>query len=696
MPAPADKPGDLGTPVARWDAELRAYERAAEAWHNQSKRAVERYGLRSGPHGAAREGEDAEPQLNILWSNIQTILPSLFSRTPVPVVARRHDDDDPVGRLAAQMLERAVITDMEEDDIESVFSRVVLDALLVGRGAPWVRYDADIRSTETPLTIDEAGLLIDPAGAPVRFADAVMRGDRHVVRRDEVAAERAPVDYVYWRDFYHKPAKSWEELQRDGWIARRVNMTRDQGIARFGAAFRDVPLSGKPDGTPQETDDRTAPAAELAEVFEIWDAAAREVLWLCRGYKEDLLDRRPDPLGLRQFFPCPRPAYGTLLNDSLIPVPDYLQYEGLAVELDDITERIAVLTRALKVRGVYDASMENLAALLSDSADDNKMYPVANIAALIGKGATTSLQGVVQFLPIDMIAAVLGGLYDARQRVKNEMYEISGIADIIRGQVDPREKLGQSRIKGQFATLRLDMRKREIERVAREVVALKAEIIAEQFDPATIRAVSGFDFMPEIAQRMKTPQGQAQAAMMFEAAHELIRNDKMRGFRIDIETDSTVAIDEQQAKESRIEFLGAVGPFLERAVQTAQQVPALAPLMGEMLLFVIRGFRAGRPLEAAFAQAIEQMKQAAVQPPQQPQQPQQPPQPDPAAAAAQIALQAKQRSAAIDLEAKRAAAQIKMAEDQGRLALKGKELGLKAQEIAMRHQAAQDRQGDGV
>lgn len=66
-----------------------------------------------------------------------------------------------------------------------------------------------------------------------------------------------------------------------------------------------------------------------------------------------------------------------------------------------------------------------------------------------------------------------------------------------------------------------------------------------------------------------------------------------------------------------MEFLTAAGSFLERALPVAQQVPELAPLMGEMLLYGVRAFKGGRPMEAAFDDAIAKL--TAPKPPAQPQ-----------------------------------------------------------------------------
>ena len=92
---------------------------------------------------------------------------------------------------------------------------------------------------------------------------------------------------------------------------------------------------------------------------------------------------------------------------------------------------------------------------------DGKMIAVDNMTAIIGKStqAGGGLNGVVQWLPMDHVIQTLLGLYQAREQAKDILYEVSGISDIVRGQVDPREKASQSKIKANFASQRLEQRR---------------------------------------------------------------------------------------------------------------------------------------------------------------------------------------------------------------------------------------------
>ncbi len=563
-------PQEFTTTVARWEAELAAAEKVLRTWRESARNIDRRYTLEKEQVDLGKLFGESSSRFNILWSNIQTLRPAVYGQEPVPVVKRRHRDADPVGRIAAEMLERAVKSEMERDErmgcgMDEALSRASLDYLLFARGSAWVRYEPDMEG-------------------------------------DTVLEESCPVDYVGRNDLLYSPKRTWAEVVKDGWVARRTSMTRARGVGRFGEVFRNVPLDVGEDGT--EIDERDQEVIGLADVWEIWDAASRKVFWVSRAWTDRILEEKDDPLKLEGFFPCPKPAFGTVSNESLVPVPDYRQYAKLAQELDDQTARIDGLVNALRAKGFYDASIEGLETLMNENAD--VLVPVSNMQNILGKGGGGGqITGVVQFFPLDTIARALVGLYDARERTKQTLYEVSGVADILRGAVDPREKLGQSRIKEQNAGRRIDVKRREIENLARDCIRRKAELMAEHYDPERLRRLSGFDQMTAVMQAEQQQPGAADR--LFAEAITLLRNERLRGFRLEIETNSTMIEDDEAEREGRTEFLRAAGEFMSSSLQVVEQVPSMAPLMGQMMLFGVRGFRAGRQLEGAFEDAIEQI-----------------------------------------------------------------------------------------
>ena len=657
----AKSDNSMKEPQQHWLDEIGRYQKAFESWKKDNQRFIKRYtleGQRESNQGISKQGPR---DFNIIWSNVQTLKPALFSRTPEIVAERRHRDRDPIGRITSEVIQRSNNSEVENNGFKDCFDQVVLDVLLCARGVPWVRLEGD------PMPDVEVQLASAPDGQPAMMTPDGQPGDPQEVRevkgrliwhREALVNERTMVDYVHWDDFAHSPERNWADVVRRGWVARRTALTRDEGMKRFGKKFENVPMrmTSRTAETLQDRQ-RSGDKAKYGEVWEIWDAKSRKRIFVAAG-GGDVLESSPDPYGVEGFFPCPRPAYGTLSNENLVPVSDIKQIVGLAEELDIITGRIRKLTESLRLVGIYDASAEGLGRAL-DSTNDGKMVAVSNFSALVGKSTSAGggLNGVVQWLPMDHVIQTLVGLYEARDRAKTVLYEVSGISDIVRGQVDPREKASQSKLKAGFASQRLDQRRRAVERVARDTARIQVELMCEHYSPDRIREQSGFDYMREI--ESLEPQMKEQ---IWGQVIEVLRTDKARGFRVDVETDSTVELDAGMTQESRTEFLQSAGNFLNNALPVMQASPDLAPLMGEMMLFAVRGYRAGRTLESAFEEAVQGIKARLEK---QAQAEQQPPPPDPEAEAkaareqqkmqvegqkGQIAIQREQQQAEIDAQ----------------------------------------------
>ena len=205
-------------------------------------------------------------------------------------------------------------------------------------------------------------------------------------------------------------------------------------------------------------------------------------------------------------------------------------------------------------------------------------------------------------------------------------------------------------------------------RFVRDTVAIIAEIIAEHFRPEELVRMSG-------AQQL----GDEQTVM---AAIALLKDQGARDFEIDIETDSTVALDEEAEKQSTVEFVTAVTGYLEKSALIAQQSPAMTPLLLEMLMFAVRRFKAGRDLEQAFEKTAEAVMQ-------EQQQRQANPPPDPEMQKIQMEAQAKQQELAAKIEADKAKLQIDIQKGMADVEIKKAELAIKRQEMELKMLEAQ-------
>jgi hypothetical protein len=649
----AETPADFGKDkrgiAARWIAEIRLSEKDEKTWVNVAEKTEKRY-LDIRP-----ELKHERMRFNVFWSNVQTLKPAIYTKPPKAVVQRRYLDSDPVGRAASIILQRAIMTSIEQSEWHLSIDQAVTDYLVPGRGVCWARYEPHFRDVKAQqVQAGEAGEVapMDPNMAPPvegnNPADDGPQITDNAETYSEITYEEVCWDYVNWRDFRHSPARTWQEVR---WVARRVLMDRDGVKERFGSKMAEaIPYDWKPGG--MEEDDDAYHLFLRAVIYEIWDKGSRKVYWICPGYGEAPLDVKDDPLMLDGFFPCPRPLYATIANSSLMPRPDYQMYKDQALELDELTERIAALTRAIRASGVYDASIPELTRLM-DETNDNELIPVTNWGGFSQSGG---MKGAIDFLPIADMAAALLQMMQVREATKRDLYEITGISDIVRGQGMASATATAERIKGQFAQLRLRDRVNEVARFCRDMVRITGEIIAKHFDPQTLMLVSDYQ------------QTTGATPEMAEKAIALIKNDQVRGFRIEIETDSTTTPDQQEEQQARVAFLQMAGSFLKEAVPLSMQVPAMAPLAAEMLLFGIRGFPVGRELETVFEVALEAMRQAQQQP-----QPEAPPPPDPAMEKVKADVALEQERLAFERE--------KAASD---AMLKEREIAVREQEIALK------------
>jgi hypothetical protein len=527
-------------------------------------------------------------RFNILWSNVQTIQPAIFARLPRPDVSRRFRDNDPIGRVASMMLERALEFEIEHyGDYKSAMNNAVLDRLLGGRGVSWVRYE--------PHIVGEMGGEAD--GAPDDGYQVTEDTDEAETpegmeneNQERIEYECAPVDYVHWKDFGHTVARTWEEVTS---VWRKVYMTRPALVERFGEDLGyKIPLDTKPDDLKQSY--KSNDGVYEAVIYEIWDKETGKVYWLSKSLGK-ILDERDDPLQLENFWPCPKPLYSTLTTDSLEPIPDFTIYQDQARELDTLADRIDGLINALKVRGVYDASSSELQRLFSEG-ENNTLIPVHNWMAFAEK---QGMKGAIDLVDITPFANALMSCYQAMEQVKGQIYELMGIADIQRGQTDPNETLGAQIIKSNNAAGRLKTMQHAVVDFATDILRIKAQIICNHFTDETLIQISGAMQLSDIDKQM-IPQAIA-----------LLRDEAAKNFRIEVTSDSMIYQDEQQEKADRTAFLAAIGQFTQMALPAAQQAPELVPMLMEMLKFGVTAFKAGKQLEGIIDETADKFREQA-------------------------------------------------------------------------------------
>ena len=467
----------------------------------------------------------------------QPIGPSTVPQpAPMPPGMPSQQDIDTAAAVMEKALEIVVGDEASHDAVKAS----VRDMLLPGRGICRVRWKPIIKQipVEDPVM---GGPLQNPLTGKPEMKDAKIW-------------ETVDDEYVFWEDILIDPVRQHGDVE---WIAFRHLFTEKALLGEFGdspklqeyiqakkvsdllkwteeTAAKSPPAGGPPPKSSLKLDS----VVRKAMVWEIWSRATREVIWLIREGGGCALRVDPDVLGLQGFYPIPKPICSVNTTDNMFPKPFFEIYSHLAADHDETTQRNSALTEKSKIRGGYNSANKDIANLLT--ADDGKLLPVDGVDMLSG-----GLQNHIWLVPILEWVNALKELYLSRDQQKNAIYEIIGIADIVRGATNPYETATAQRIKGTMGSGRMTGVKTSVANFVRDLMRLKADIIARNFDAETLTRMTGEEVTPPVM--------------------DILRNDFSRFCSIDIETDSTVEFDEATEKEANAQIMQVIGGTLQTA-----------------------------------------------------------------------------------------------------------------------------------
>ena len=655
-----EDPKDL-SPRALWELELSSAEKEMDRFHKRAKIANERFLDERGDINADKKW------FNIYYANTNILESALYADIPEPSVCRRYQDyKDNVARVGALILERSLQQDLNdpEDQFNAVMQQAVQDRLIPGLACAWLRFETEVepiptqkgdvltndaQSTQPHASID--GTHDDGFDVPASMNGAPLR---------KIVDQRIVVDYVHWEDFRWSPCRTWGERR---WVARRTFLTRAELTRRFGEAK--AKLCSLDYSTIKSKDDSVVgplskEVLKKAVVWEIWDRTVRKVIWFAPGYPKDVLDTRDDFLKLQSFEPVPMPMLANITTSSTVPRPDYFMIQDQYSELDEVNARISQLVKACKVVGVYDQAAKGVGAILT--GNENTMVPVADWGQFSEKGG---MKGAVDWIPLEMVVTALQRLYEAREAVKGQIYELTGIADIVRGDSKASETLGAQKIKAQFASIRIKKLQNEVARFASDILRIKAEMSTKHYTPETLIRKSGIvytdndEFVPDALVMLKSEEG--------------------FNWRVEVQADSMAQADYEAEKDDRTKFMSMVTGYMAQALPIAGQIPELKPVIFGLLKWGIASFKGASDIEGMIDKQLAQLE---GKPPP-------PPQPDPAQAKAQAEMQLLQAKGQQDAQA----GQQKMGIEQQKAQMEGQkaqaELDFKRQDAELTREIKQ-------
>lgn len=694
-----EKITDEALSVQYWLAQLDSAKEAARPHWKDADRAWIEYLGGSQQTSSLRALRDSRSKTDtrhpVYWSAVRTIQPALYSRTPIPVSERTFDEDsDPIARMATQCLERLAKYLMRSTPFDRVQYKTRDDYILTGKTTERVVFEANINQEPVkkyvtqiqvpapqqqprvgpdgqpmpPATPQMLSVWVDSEGEQLPPTAQVMQDEQGPFVEDmEEQLERVSVDLVpvHYRDILHTPnARHWDEVD---WVAFRTLLTKEDAEERFGeekAKLLQYNAHAGPAGDETEKKSKSNKAESpdrFVEVYEIWCKRKRKVYWLAECYKDDFVDVKEDPFELSDFFPCVPFMLGTCGPDDLYPLPDFIQLRPLIMQRHALAARLQTQVKSLRTSGLFDQGLPELADLMRDGSD-NIFIGVKNFKELVGDGG---LENVIKFFPLKEISDTIKMIVDIDRELDAKFNDLYGIPDILRGVSDPSETAAAQQLKGRYLSLRFSATQREFQRVVRDSIELMCDLALKKFPEDKLVEVMGVRYM------------QPDEQQLWPQVKLLLQDDDERKVRINIETDSTITMNEQAESEQRTGLAKVLFDGLGAMGQLAQAAPGIMPVIAETILYTVRGTRDGKQIEGSLEQAIQQMAQAAQQPPQ-------PPQPDPNKVAE---LQMQQEKNRLDYQIAQAKLQLQQAD----LQVKGNSLAVELQKIAAATQGETER-----
>ncbi len=588
---------------------------------------------------------DTDRRLNVWWYCINTLIPAFYSSTPKAEVGLRKRTGGIPHELGSVILERNTQFCMDMHfDFDKVGYQAALQLLLTGQSVLWARYLAKFSkiSQEIALFKDPSGKLFDAAGklydGDISTSKPGPGGIVLVSTEVEVKdSERAILDMVPYTDYLCSDARNESEIE---WQARIAYLGREEAENMFGADVADdLNFDSYPEVIKKDIARKDDKLEGKAELYEIWCEASNKVYWLQKSGDKNIIESSEPVTKFEKFYPC-SVIRQSINPDSVIPVSDYAHVKDQILEVERLTTRIAAVTQAIRTNSLYDATLGNqIEALMSG---DLKYIPVTNWPSYKARGGISS---GVETMNIEAYVNALQVLQAARSSALEQLYETLKVSDLLRGTSEQYKSATANRLENQWSSLGLVVRQNMFSKFVSDGIANLATIIAEQFDEETIFDVGDANelipptvFLPHAPEPMAMQEGmepvelpapidpnlqieQAVAPIKQEIIN-ILRDNKKRNYRIEIASDSMIAVDQAQQQQEGMQLVQASGAFFDQMRGLIEQYPPMLNFSIALFQNMIKRMKGGKELDGIFTNAFNQLgeimkakEEAAKQPP---------------------------------------------------------------------------------
>lgn len=585
------------------------------------------------------------------WSVWKIRQPLVFARMAVPIL-KDTQGDDPYGRTACVVGERLTRGILKTFDAFEEFESSVDDFLITnfGHGRPYYRKDEVVEEEKIRLQMveqpapepmmDEQGQPIEsPQMPPLFIAPDGMQVPQEQVLYDDMGpyvltGQEITIDNeeIYWtaglyNNLYVDPdAKRWSQVSR---LAYECEYSYREFKEKFGQRALDK----------LAVDDyEEHRCGKPIKVFEYHDKFLKEVRWFAENSNDFFQPKamaeanvealkevkeapemgeneapeyetvdNSDIYGLSGFFPCTAPLVINQSTREFWPTPEYFQVQDILDDIHSIVGRMFLLTKAIRVRFLFDSGITELKQLIGETGEGGGLgVPNLEQSLMNNNG---KLSNLVAYFPVAEMIEGLQNMYQAFEQRLNMFYQLTGISDLIRGQTNPDsdKTFGERQMEGKFSLNRVEPLQRKVQEWIKDNYQLMMEMALKMFSPESLdQYITPQTLDPEDKQR-------------YTASLELLKSNKRRRFRVDFETDSTIAINEQWRKKQATELANTLTKAMELVANVAETQPELAATELAVLKHLIGEFSDGKLFIDEIQDSIEQVIQKVSQPkPQEP------------------------------------------------------------------------------
>lgn len=551
------------------------------------------------------------------WYSIFKIRqPLVLSRIGIPIGKDTTEaGDDSVGATAALLKERLAKNLVKTFDFFDVLCAARDDFLVTNFGQVRAYYERDevkerVKDRIQPQPMpDGSSQFFDSMGELVLDDDVFEDDEGFFVYTNQVVDvenERVCLEPMLYEHVRIDPqCRRWNRCKRQSFD---LFFSKPEFVEIFGKeAYRNLAQAER------EKNEQAWDKCQTIKVVEYWDEYSKETLWWAenggefitpKGYfiPDGDMDDADDVAELAvqngiydlpKFFPTPPPLMMNSPTDEFWPIPEYHQLVDVLDEIHTLFGRMVSTTKAIRARLLFDNNVDGLQAALHE-ATDGDAFGVPNLGQALA-GAGGSLDAVTQYINVAPLIESLGSMYQALDQRLNMLYRLTGTSDLLQGlqQDQSRDRtLGESQLLEKYALNQFAEPQRKMAEFVRDCYELMTEIALKNFKDSSLDI---YLIPATLTEDHKS---------RYRAAIGLLR-DNSKHFRIELETDSTIAINENYDKAMRAELVQIMTDSIERVAGIAQGNPALTAITLHALKYLVQGHRQGKMFQAEITAAID-------------------------------------------------------------------------------------------